>query len=541
MKTSGSGTLPAQRSRSRRAAAIAVVLAAAPCAAKALDHQAATSALEFSARQLAATASQLAADVTPKATRADGTWTTVPSTDAIAWTQGFFPGLLWNLYGATGDPAWRTRAARWTRPLEQQKTNTKTHDLGFKFRPSFVRAWELTGDPYYKSVALAAAESLETLWRAQPGIVKCCDWNSAWRLPLVTDTMMNLELLLWASRNGGDPALAQLALEHARTTGRDMVRADGGTYHVVDYEPTTGAIRFRGTFQGYADESTWSRGQAWAIYGFTVVYRYTRDPQMLELARRTAAYWLAHVPADGVPRWDFDAPTTFKDSSAAAAVASALLELAGYVGADEAARYCGAALTALDTLASPAYLARGTRLPSILAHGTGHVPANQEIDVGLIYGDHYFVEALMRAFPPAGSTTPAMCPRQSAPPAPPPTSPPPTAPPPTEPSPPRQEPPPGQPTPPAAGEPTPPPAGTVPDPDAPAGSDPPSGGAPAAPSPGTVPTTPEPPTAVTPTAASDAGSRGGCGYPADAPSFGALVFLIAALAARRRWTPRRLP
>jgi unsaturated chondroitin disaccharide hydrolase len=212
--------------------------------------------------------------------------------------------------------------------------------------------------------------------------------------------MMNLELLLWGAANGGDPGWREMALTHARVTGRDLVRADGGTFHVVDYEPATGAVRLRGTYQGYADGSTWSRGQAWAIYGYTMVYRHTRDPEMLALARKTAAWWLARTPADGVPNWDFDAPTQRKDSSAGAAVAAAFLELAGYVGEGaEAARYRGAALAALDALSSPAYLASGPSPASILLHGVGHLPAGKEIDVGLVYGDHYFLEAVLRHTP----------------------------------------------------------------------------------------------------------------------------------------------
>jgi lysophospholipase L1-like esterase len=354
--------------------------------------------LSVARQQLARTASVMATTQSPKSTRADGTWTTVANTNLIGWTQGFFPGSMWLLHQAGGEPIWRTRADQWTRSLELQKTNTQTHDLGFKFIPSFGSAHHLTGDPYYRGVALTAARSLATRFNSTVGIIDCCDWNEDWEVPLVTDTMMNLELLFWASRNGGETAWNDMALRHALKTMTDMVRPDGSTFHVVDYN-TAGGIRSRGTFQGYSDSSTWARGQAWAIYGFTVAYRYTRDPRMLQTAQRVTNYYLGRLPADGIPFWDFDAPADqqVKDSSAAAAVASALLELSEYVTEPtDKARYRNAALLMLETLASPAYLTSGTSTYAILNHGVGHYPAGQEIDVGLIYGDYYFIEATLR-------------------------------------------------------------------------------------------------------------------------------------------------
>src|SRR2546425_6955959 len=174
-----------------------------------------------------------------------------------------------------------------------------------------------------------------------------------------------------------------------------MVRPDGSTYHVVDYS-SSGAILFRGTFQGYSNSSTWTRGQAWAIYGYTMLYRYTADPRMLAAARKVTDYYLSRLGNDPIPNWDFDAPSHHKDSSAAAAVASALFELSGYVETSDRQRYLDAANRMLDALASPAYLAEGTSNPAILLHGSGNVPHGQSVDVGLIYGDHYFLEALAR-------------------------------------------------------------------------------------------------------------------------------------------------
>ena len=268
-------------------------------------------------------------------------------------------------------------------------------DLGFKLLSSFGRAWESTGDPYYKGVLLTAAASLASRYDPTIGAVICCDWNPDWHRPVVVDTMMNLELLLWGAKNGGPQAWRDMAVSHAMKTLADMVRPDGGTFHVVDYS-TSGAILWRGTLQGVSDSSTWTRGQAWAIYGYTMLYRYTADPRMLAAARKVTDFYLARLGSDPIPTWDFDAAAQHKDSSAAAAVAAALLELSGFVADPDRQRYLDAALGMIDTLASSAYLAKGTAAQSILLHGVGNLPAGAAVDAGLIYGDYYFLEALVR-------------------------------------------------------------------------------------------------------------------------------------------------
>ncbi|MFL5345163.1 MAG: glycoside hydrolase family 88 protein [Hyalangium sp.] len=378
------------------------VLAAWP--AQAFDDAAADRALQFARTQLNKTATNPAVPTNqyPKAST-DGTWKLVRNDDMVGWTQGFFPGLLWLMYDQGRDATWKSRGDAWTRNLELQKTNTQTHDLGFKFMPSFGQAYRLTGDAYYQGVLLTAARSLATRYNSTVGVIKCCDWNPAWQVPTVVDTMMNLELLFWASRNGGDPAWNDMALNHALKTMTDMVRSDGSTFQVVDYD-TAGHIRSRGTYQGYSNSSTWARGQAWAIYGFTMAYRYTRDARMLQTAQKVTNYYLDHLPADSIPFWDFNAPAgqQVKDSSAAAAVASALQELSTYVTDPAVAqRYRNAALAMLDSLSSSAYLASGSSSPGILLHGVGFYmtpvnPPGSDIDKSLIYGDYYFVEALIR-------------------------------------------------------------------------------------------------------------------------------------------------
>lgn len=370
-------------------------LAAGP--ARAFDQADAARTLQVARRKLARTVEQTPVGQYPKSSRPDGTWLLIPATDMIGWTQGFFPGELWLMYDQSRELDWRTRAEAWTRPLEVQQCNMLTHDLGFKFMRSYGLAYRLTNDPYYREILLTAAGSLASRYNPRVDIISCCDWNPDWRLPLVGDTMMNLELLLWGSRNGGQIGWRDMAVNHALRTLADIVRPDGSTYHVVDYDPDTGNQRFRGTYQGYSDTSTWTRGQAWTMHGFTLVYRYTRDPRMLEAAQRVTDYYLSRLPEDAVPNWDLDAPIMQKDSSSAAIVASALLELSNYVpDMGKKVQYWNAALRTLDALSSPAYLDTEDTSPGILLHGVGNLPAGHEVDVSLIYGDYYFLEAVRR-------------------------------------------------------------------------------------------------------------------------------------------------
>ena len=390
-----------RRRVARRCSAVLIAFAifAAPAVATPLDDATATHALSVSRDKLARAAARLPATELPKSTGPDGLWRTVPADDVIGWTQGFFAGSLWYQYELTGDAAWRDRAETFTRSLEGQKTNTVTHDTGLKLFPSYGNAYRLTGDPAFRDVLLTGAASLATRYRPEIGAIDCCDWNPDWRLPVVIDTMMNIELLFWAGQHGGDAGLTRIALEHALRTRDDLVRADGSTFHVADYEPGTGALRWRGTYQGAADDSTWSRGQAWAVYGFTAAYRYTRDERMLAAARHTADFFLTRLPASRVPNWDLDASQQLDDSSAASIFASALLELATFAAEPDATRYRTSALQILDALASSAYLDERLTTEGVLLHGAGHVPARQEMDVSLVYGDYYFVEALLRARP----------------------------------------------------------------------------------------------------------------------------------------------
>lgn len=336
----------------------------------------------------------------PLTTDADEHWRT---TSPRGWTSGFYPGVLWHLYQYSQDPELLAQARRWTAGLEGQKRETGHHDVGFQIMSSFGNGYRLTGEEQYKEVILTAALSLATRYNERVGATRSWSWNPsrpAWKFPVIVDNMMNLELFFWAAKNGGDRSLYDMAVQHALTTRRCHVREDGSTYHLVDFDPETGDMIRGMTWQGYADESAWARGQAWAIYGFTMTYRETRDESFLATAQQVANYYIAHLPADHVPYWDFHAPyipNEERDASAGAIAASALLELSTHVSsASDSERYCRTAENLLAELASPRYLTRGTGGDALLAHSVGSRPGNHEVDRPLIYADYYFVEALLR-------------------------------------------------------------------------------------------------------------------------------------------------
>jgi uncharacterized protein YyaL (SSP411 family) len=321
------------------------------------------------------------------------------------WTVGFFPGSLWYLFEATDDATWRTSAQKFTALLISEQDNTRTHDVGFILYCSFGNGYRLTGDPTYRAVLLKGASSLST--RYSPAVQSIKSWDrpaTMFTFPVIIDNMMNLELLLWAAREGGETRFRDIAVAHADTTLKNHFRPDNSSFHVVDYDGATGRVLRRITHQGVADSSAWARGQAWGLYGYTVMYRETRDDRYLAQAEKIAAFIIDHprLPADKVPYWDFDAPgipNVPRDSSAAAVMSSALLELAGLTrDAAAAARYVELAEAQVRSLCSPEYLAEpGTNGGFLLKHATGNHPKNSEIDTPLNYADYYFLEALLRA------------------------------------------------------------------------------------------------------------------------------------------------
>lgn len=374
------------------------VLLAASAASGAEPDPDVREAVRFAVRQLKATvASAPDTALFPRSTLPDGRWKFVHGGE---WTSGFFPGALWLAYELTGDSGLLAGARRWTPRLEPQRFNTGTHDVGFIINCSFGNGLRLTGDSSYRAVLLTAARSLATRFRPAVGCIKSWD-RRKWPFPVIIDNMMNLELLFRAAREGGDRSLYDLAVSHAGMTMRNHVRGDGGTYHVVSYDSATGAVLARETHQGSAHESVWARGQAWAVYGFTMTYRETRDVRFLQTAHRTADWYLAHLPEDAVPFWDFDVagrPGEPRDASAAAIAASALFELAELTEeAPRSASYRRAADRMLASLLRPPYLARGSASMGLLNHATGNVPSGTEIDVSLIYAEYYLLEAVLRS------------------------------------------------------------------------------------------------------------------------------------------------
>lgn len=321
------------------------------------------------------------------------------------WTVGFFPGSLWYLYDLTGDGYWKRKAECYTKYLEKEQYNTTHHDIGFVVGCSFLNGLRMGHKEEYKPVVVQAAKSLATRFRPEAGVIQ--SWNTdkgrplqmGWKCPVIIDNMMNLELLFEATRLSGDSTYYNIAVSHADQTLENHFREDGSSYHVVDYDPRTGEVLGRCTAQGYSDESAWARGQAWAIYGYTMAYRYTRRPEYLDRAEKVYEFVFTHLnlPADLVPYWDFDAlniPNEPRDASAAAIIASALYELNCFSDNKE---YKNTADKILEALSSPAYRAEtGRNHYFLLMHSVGSWPDHVEVDVPLNYADYYYLEALKR-------------------------------------------------------------------------------------------------------------------------------------------------
>lgn len=336
----------------------------------------------------------------PRNIQDDGkTWRYVSYQD---WTSGFWAGQLWYAYELTDNTGLRTEADRFTKELKPLAYEPVIdHDLGFQIFNSYGHAYRLTGDESYKKVILDAADSLATLFNPQVGTI--LSWprsvpNMEWpQHNTIIDNMINLELLFWASKNGGADSLYNIAIQHAETTMENHFRDDYTSYHAVVYDKGTGKRIKQVTHQGYADETMWARGQSWAIYGYTMVYRETQDPKFLDFAQKVTDVYLDRLPEDLVPYWDFDDPNipdAPRDASAAAVVASALFELSGYVEPAKGKVYLEKANEMLGSL-NTSYQS-GTQNSSLLKHVTGHLPGGTEINTSINYADYYYLEALLR-------------------------------------------------------------------------------------------------------------------------------------------------
>ncbi|GAB3315219.1 glycoside hydrolase family 88 protein [Larkinella ripae] len=334
--------------------------------------------------------------VSPRTLTETGALQLVPARD---WTSGFFPGELWYLYEYTGKPEWKKQAQGFTANLETEKMNAGTHDMGFKLYCSYGNGFRLTRDPAYRDVLIQSAKTLSKRFKPRAGIIRSWDHHQeVWQCPVIIDNMMNLELLFAATRLTGDSSFHKIAVSHARTTLKNHFRPDFSSYHVVDYDTLTGQVRQKNTHQGFSDESAWSRGQAWGLYGYTVCYRETRDPAFLKQAEAIARFMLDHprMPADRVPYYDYDAPNIpdeLRDVSAATVMASALYELSTYGPAN--ARYRAQADQVMASLAKTYASPVGKNRGFLLLHSTG--AKTFERDVPLVYADYYYLEALLRA------------------------------------------------------------------------------------------------------------------------------------------------
>jgi unsaturated chondroitin disaccharide hydrolase len=313
------------------------------------------------------------------------------------WCEGFFPGILWLLHKYTGEAEWRKLAEGYSRPLEPRRFDRTIHDLGFLFFSTYLRWYRLTGDPALRDILIEAGRTL-ALRRQRGGYLASFIGPQS----LFIDIMMNVGIVFWAANATADEVLRQTGLEHCRTTQRYLVRPDGGTVHEGIFDPQTGRFLRPSTHQGWSPESTWSRGLVWALYGFTAAYRLSREMAFLETAQRCADYYLGHAPTELVPYWDFDLPVGAPhlwDSSAGAIAASGLWDLAEQLSdSAEQERYRTAALTILRTLCSDLFLAQSRpEWEGILLHGVYHYHKGLGVDESVAWGDHFFVEALVKA------------------------------------------------------------------------------------------------------------------------------------------------
>ena len=319
------------------------------------------------------------------------------TSDYSWWCSGFFPGELWYLYEYNPTPEMKKYAEMYTDRVEEVKHITYSHDVGFMLYCSYGNGYRLTGKPEYKDVMLTGANSLATRYDERVGAIRSWDFNKKiWQFPVIIDNMMNLEFFSWASKASGDDRFRKMAISHADKTMLHHFRDDYSCYHVVSYDTITGMPHKKQTHQGAADES------AWALYGFTMMYRETGKPDYLNHAKHIASFIMNHpnMPVDKIPYWDFDAPdipNVPRDASAAAIMASALIELSQLDKSTEAKSYLDFAEQQIRSLTSPDYLAaKGTNCNFALMHSTGHFPGKSEVDVPLSYADYYYVEALMR-------------------------------------------------------------------------------------------------------------------------------------------------
>ena len=387
---------------------LAVVLGFCMCTHKPSGTLDVNKALDYCAKQTQRTLTELETDsgidytMMPRNIMADEQHWNCRKATKEEWCAGFWPGVLWYDYEYTKDKQVLEEAENFTHSLKfLSHIPAYDHDLGFLVFCSYGNGYRLTKNPAYKQVILDTADTLATLFNPIVGTI--LSWPREveprnWPHNTIMDNMINLEMLFWAAKNGVNPYLYDIPVSHADKTMKSQFRPDYTSYHVAVYDTITGNLIKGVTHQGYADSTMWARGQAWAIYGYTVVYRETKDPKYLDFAQKVTDVYLDRLPEDKVPYWDFDDPSipnAPRDASAGAVVASALLELSTYLPNGTGKRYKDAAIEMLTSLSSDSYQS-GESKPSFLLHSVGHWPNHSEIDASIIYADYYYIEALLR-------------------------------------------------------------------------------------------------------------------------------------------------
>ena len=316
------------------------------------------------------------------------------------WTSGFFAGNLWQIYSLTGDVRFKEKAILWNAFIEKEKFNNTTHDMGFKVFCSFGKGLKVKDNAKYKNIIVKSAQTLVTRFDTKIGAIRSWDHNKEFfDFPVIIDNMLNLELLFEASKISGDKTYKNIAIQHANTTLKNHFRKDNSCYHVIDYDTLSGKVKNKLTHQGFNNESSWARGQSWAVYGFTMAYRYTKNKEYLKQAEATAKYYMNYktLPEDGIPYWDFNdtsIPNAPRDASSATVMASALIELYSFTKNQTYLEYSN---KIINTLSSDKYLLNDSvKGPFILDHSTGNWPKKDEIDQPIVYADYYFLEAIIR-------------------------------------------------------------------------------------------------------------------------------------------------
>lgn len=313
------------------------------------------------------------------------------------WTSGFFPGNLWYAYQLTGIEDLKKDAVKFTNYLYPLKDYKGTHDIGFMVNCSYGNAHRLSPADTIRQILVQTADNLCGRFDSNIGCIRSWDFGK-WNFPVIIDNMMNLDLLFYVNHLTNDSKYKEVALRHAETTMKNHFRNDHSSYHVVSYN-SDGSVEMKCMHQGKNDDSSWARGQAWGVYGYTSCYRESKDAAFLQQAQNIAALIMERVKTDdAIPLWDYDAPNTPetpRDASAASITASALIELSTLV--EDGQVYFDYAEKLLKSLSSDAYLAKvGTNQGFILMHSTGSLPNGSEIDTPINYADYYYLEALVR-------------------------------------------------------------------------------------------------------------------------------------------------